>query len=192
MLRSELNAAENKTKVRIIHWHIQSGNSEAFIMDDVLYKSVSIIIGPDTEHWYCANTGQNSSSLYGSRLRVPKTMEKPLGIRLADLLNTSSTSTTETRTESAKTYEKCSPDYCANNCVECKKYVSPFLIKKQKKTKCSCYTDNYFGKIEEESEEDIESDENDKNNSIVVYSRAISSDFNCKKITANLGAIEEE
>lgn len=189
MLRSELSAAENKTKVRILHWHIQSGNSEAFIMDDVLYKAVSIIIGPDTEHWYCANTGQNSSSLYGSRLRVPRTMEKPLGIRLADLLNSSSTSTTET-TGSSKTYEKCSPDYCANNCVECKKYVSPFLLKKQKKSKCACYTDN-FGKIEEESEEDIESDENDKNKAIVVYSRPIS-DFSCKKITANLGVIAEE
>lgn len=190
MLRSELSAAENKTKVRILHWHIQSGNSEAFVMDDVLYKSVSIIIGPDTEHWYCANTGQNSSNLYGSRLRVPRTMEKPLGIRLADLLNSSTIETTTTG--SNKTYEKCSPDYCANNCVECKKYVSPFLNKKQKKTKCSCYTDNCFGKIEEESEEDIESDENDKNNAIVVYSRPISSDFSCKKITANLGVIAEE
>lgn len=186
MLRSELNAAENKTKVRIIHWHIQSGNTDAFIMDDVLYKSVSIIIGPDTEHWYCANTGETSSSLYGSRLRVPRTMEKPLGIRLADLLNTS---TTENRTTigSCKTYEKCSPDYCANNCVECKKYISPFLVKKQKKVKCACYTDICFGKIEEESEEDIESDENDKNNA----SRPIS-DFSYKKITANLDVIAEE
>ena len=72
MLMNELDASEDASncKLKIVHWHIESGNAEAFKMNDVVYKAVSIIIGTDMEHWYCANTGRNASHSYGSRFVI--------------------------------------------------------------------------------------------------------------------------
>lgn len=103
-------------------------------------------------------------------------MVKPVGIRIEDLLNTSSASPIEARvTENIKTYSKCFPDYCAN--------------KKQKEANCYCYPDNCLTKIEEEGVKASKSNENDKNNIIIVYNRP-TSDFSSKKL--NLGDLSEE
>lgn len=51
MIRSELRAYGVKSKIRIIHWHIESGNARAFQVRKVFYKSTTVIIGPEREHW---------------------------------------------------------------------------------------------------------------------------------------------
>lgn len=68
-LKSDNTPTNSNTKVKILHWHIESGNIEAFKMQGVTYKAVSIIISPTFEYWYCANQGPNSLHTFGSRPR---------------------------------------------------------------------------------------------------------------------------
>lgn len=99
------------TKLRISHWHIESGNDEAFRMNGILFKAVSIIISPDFEYWYCANLGPNAAQTNGKRLRVVKYLEEggdendyDEGI-VADSI--------------PKGPKGCNKEVCANNCNEC-------------------------------------------------------------------------
>lgn len=68
-LKSDNGPVGGNTKLKILHWHIESSNIEAFKMQGVTYKAVSIIISPTVEYWYCANQGPNSLHTFGSRAR---------------------------------------------------------------------------------------------------------------------------
>lgn len=71
MLRVELFTAGPGCRLRLRHWHIESGNVDAFKIDNVQYGAVSIIMGPKIEHWYGANTSgaEDAKSVYYSRTR---------------------------------------------------------------------------------------------------------------------------
>lgn len=138
MLSKELKAELKSSKLRISHWYIESGNTEAFKMGGVIYRAISIIVTPAIEHWYCANTGPNGSSSYGSRYRskhdidLEKNMKKIAKFTIDDneaLLVVSPTD---------NDLRKCTAEVCANNCTECKKQRSPFT-QTNKFAKCVCY-----------------------------------------------------
>lgn len=76
VLLTELRShCDSHTKLQIFHWHIESSNIEAFTIDDVLYKAVSVIISPSLEYWYCANAGKGTPHIWGSRPRPLKGSE---------------------------------------------------------------------------------------------------------------------
>lgn len=61
-------AGNNNPKLKIFHWSIESGNINAFKIQNVTYQAVSIITSPTNEYWYGANQGPNSSHTFGSRV----------------------------------------------------------------------------------------------------------------------------
>lgn len=166
MLQHELKVITDieSPKLRLTHWHIESGNTEAFKMNGVLYRAVSIIIGHDMEHWYCANTGENGSHSYGSRYRndkskmniKSKTVEKIACFTIDDneaMLIAKPTS---------DNIHKCTREICANNCIECKKFKSPFT-KTNNNSGCACFpTANDFKRINDSDCEDVDSENEDQ------------------------------
>jgi hypothetical protein len=146
MLRTELTSAPPDSKLKIIHWHIESGNKDAFKMDGVLYKAVSIIIGPDLEHWYCANIGPNAHSLNGSRQRIKSSLPEEVITTTYNLESFRS----RNFLDAVEASGKCSADFCANNCCKCKK--APMFLP-PRHSKCACYIEKKFGRIVEERED---------------------------------------
>lgn len=157
MLTYELKSNPENSKLKVIHWHIESGNTEAFMMNGKLYKSVSIIIGELMEHWYCANIGIGACRSYGSRYRkAQQSNETKISKKLA-IFTIDEDEATFVATEDA--FTKCTNEICANNCIECKKFRSPFS-KNNKDIKCACYpTKDDFKSITDSDLEDIESDD---------------------------------
>lgn len=96
-------ASNNNTKLKILHWNIESGNIEAFKMQGVTYQAVSTIISPGVEYWYCANQGPDALHTFGSRVR--------------------GSSTVGDGSDDDVSNKSCSrDDSCMkNNCIECKK-----------------------------------------------------------------------
>lgn len=140
----------------MIHWHIESGNTEAFMMSGKLYKSVSIIIGEVMEHWYCANIGIGASRSYGSRYRKVTPKVEKISKKFA-IFTIDEDEATLVATDDS--FTKCTTEVCANNCIECKKFRSPFS-KSNKDMLCACYpTKEDFEKIIESDLEDLESDD---------------------------------
>ena len=159
MLVHELKQAAENSRVKIVHWHIESGNVEAFMMGGVLYKAVSIIIGADMEHWYCANTGKNGSNSYGSRYRRNDRQHEENTEKFAYFTIDDNEATFVVKPLSEE-LSKCTLEVCANNCIECKKFRSPFT-KTNTISQCACYPDrDEFCSIEE-SDLDIDSDTED-------------------------------
>lgn len=70
---------DNKTQLKIRHWNIESGNIEAFTMEGVAYKAVSMIISPTVEYWYCSNQDPNAAQTFGSRSRSSGNSENDCG-----------------------------------------------------------------------------------------------------------------
>lgn len=156
MLVHELKQSPENSKLKIIHWHIESGNVEAFMMGGDLYKAVSIIIGADMEHWYCANTGKDGSHSYGSRYRNNE-RQHDLNTDKIACFTIDDDEATFVIKPSSEDISKCTMEVCANNCIECKKFRSPFT-KTNTISQCACYPDrNEFCSIEE-SDLDIDSD----------------------------------
>lgn len=163
MLKTELYAFDAYARLKIIHWNIESANREAFIVNGTVFNCVSIIIGPEVEHWYCANVGRNSSNIHGDRNRKPNShYHNPIEALTLQLSNISlKQSPPKTKHEcSRQNYYKCTLDSCVNNCNRCKKYVSPFN-RTPRKIKCGCYIEKKFDKIMEEDESDFLFDKRD-------------------------------
>lgn len=201
ILRSELEQhGDQRTKLKIYHWHIESSNVQAFTMDEVLYKAVSVIISPTLEYWYCANAGRGTPHIWGSRPRpliaevveeksssptttvsgISLSLTSPCGGRQRVLIDHESpdelksqdqtqshsrseniggvirrpqNSTTRgnsqrhrssSRVESVAAEKLCTPEFCANNCEECKGREIPTTIPRQ--PRCACYISKKNGK----------------------------------------------
>lgn len=195
MLLHELKAiSEAKNpKLRLIHWHIESGNKEAFKMNGVLYRAVSIVIGNDMEHWYCANTGENGSHSYGSRYRNDKnkmnsrskTIDKIACFTIDD------DEATLIAKPTSDNINKCTLEICANNCIECKKFKSPFT-RTNKNSTCACFpSKDEFQKINDSDCEDVDSENEDQDIAYANHSNLFKSKG---KFNTNfkLNAIKEE
>jgi hypothetical protein len=146
------------SKLKVIHWNIESGNKDAFMMGGKLYKSMSIVIGETMEHFYCANTDEMGPPKYGSRykklstevLNVKENVKKQAIFTINDdegffVVKDNSLS-------------KCTFDLCANNCIECKKYRSPFTLNNKIK-ECACYPSKKDFKSIDDSDLDSDDDE---------------------------------
>lgn len=156
MLNYELKSDSANSKLKVIHWHIESGNTEAFMLNGKLFKSVSIIIGEVMEHWYCANIGIGASRSYGSRYRKNASPEEKLSNKLA-VFTIDEDEATQVATNNS--FTKCTTDICANNCIECKKFRSPFS-KNNKGTPCACFpSKDEFKSIVESDLDDLDSDD---------------------------------
>lgn len=165
MLVHELKGTTENTKLRIIHWNIESGNTEAFMMNGTLYKAVSIIIGPYMEHWYCANSGINSKPVhsYGSRYRNGNTsnVEQELNtLKMANFTLGEDEAYLVITNTAGKILSKCTSKLCSNSCLECKKHQSPFT-KTNSISKCVCLEPQDFRKFEESDFEDSENEDQD-------------------------------
>lgn len=159
MLSHEIKAASESAKLNIIHWHIESGNTEAFMMGGVLYKAVSIIIGADMEHWYCANTGKDGTHSHGSRYRKHDRQHEDNTDKIACFTIDDDEATLVFK-PSLEGLTKCTSKVCANNCIECKKFRSPFT-KTNTISQCVCYPSREDFKSIEESDLEIDSDSED-------------------------------
>jgi hypothetical protein len=156
MLAYELKSLTENSKLKVIHWHIESGNTEAFMMNGKLYKNVSIIIGELMEHWYCANTGRDGTHSYGSRFR--KNTEQPsMSAKVAIFTVDDNEATFVVKDDSL---QKCTPEICANNCLECKKFRSPFS-KNNNNVLCACFPAKEEFRSMDESDFDDDSDDDD-------------------------------
>ncbi|XP_055602128.1 uncharacterized protein LOC129750942 [Uranotaenia lowii] len=77
--QNETNAANSNYPLllKIFHWYIESANLDAFVVDHAttnppkVYEAISLIIGAEVEHWYCAKAGH--ASIHGSRVRIRST-----------------------------------------------------------------------------------------------------------------------
>lgn len=162
MLKREISELSKDSTLKLIHWSIESGNTEAFMMGGVLYKAVSIIIGRDTEHWYCANTGANGSRVYGSRLRSDSGKQHDLNTKKIACFSIDDDEAIFVVKPLSEELSKCSEEVCANNCLECKKYRSPFTAS-ESVTKCACFPsrDDFQSIVESDLDVDSESEEPD-------------------------------
>lgn len=160
MLVHELRAASENSKLKVIHWNIESGNTEAFMMGGVLYKAVSIIIGSEMEHWYCANVGKDGTHSYGSRYRNNYQHERNTE-KIACFTIDDNEATLVVK-PSSDDLPKCTKEICANNCIECKKFRSPFT-ETSTISRCACFPSREdFRRIEESDLDNSEStDEED-------------------------------
>lgn len=160
MLVHELRAASENAKLKIIHWHIESGNTEAFMMGGVLYKAVSIIIGHDMEHWYCANTGKDGSHSYGSRYRNEKRQHEINTEKIAFFTIDDDEGMLFVKPSVTESITKCTIEVCANNCIECKKFRSPFT-KTNTISRCACFPSREEFRSIVESDLEVDSDSDD-------------------------------
>lgn len=158
MLTHELKSNCEASKIKVIHWHIESGNTEAFMMNGKLYKNVSIIIG-EMEHWYCANVGKDACFSYGSRRRKQpqQRIEEESTKKLAIFTIDDNEAHFVVKDDS---FSRCTWDICVNNCIECKKLRSPFSNVKQ--SECACYPSKKQFKSIVESDEEYDSDDEDE------------------------------
>lgn len=157
MLMHEIKAVSENVKLSIVHWHIESGNTEAFMMGGVLYKAVSIIIGSDMEHWFCANTGKDASHSHGSRYRKNDRQHEENTEKMACFTIDDNEATLVFKPSNGPT--KCSTEICANNCIECKKFRSPFT-KTNSISQCVCYPsrEEFKSFVESDLEDDSDLD----------------------------------
>lgn len=194
MLIHELKASsdneEKSKKMRIFHWHIESGNTDAFKMNGTLYKAVSLVLGEDMEHWYCANNSkgeQEGNYSYGSRYRSDRENQKVKNSneKIACFTINDNEGIFYVK-ETPNNIVKCTPEICANNCMDCKKLKSPFT-KTNKISGCACFpSSNEFQKITESDFEDSENEDQD----IATLPSKYSLIKNLKKFTLN--SIKEE
>lgn len=159
MLVHELKQSSENSKLKIIHWHIESGNVEAFMMGGVLYKAVSIIIGAEMEHWYCANTGKDGSHSYGSRYRK-NDRQHEINTKKIACFTIDDDEATFVVKPSNEEILKCTVNVCANNCIECKKFRSPFT-KTNTISQCVCFPDRKDFCSIDESDLDADSESED-------------------------------
>ncbi|XP_063701062.1 uncharacterized protein LOC134831294 [Culicoides brevitarsis] len=144
-LKSDQGPASANSKLKILHWHIESGNIEAFRMQGVTYKAVSIIISPNVEYWYCANQGPNGLSTFGSRARGTSFTEMTLN--------------SKKNANSAEIWfeplisETCCNENCKKNNCQCKKETIPLPAIKSKTT----YIKNKLEKENQVSSEEASS-----------------------------------
>lgn len=193
MLQHELKTLTDidNPKLRLTHWHIDSGNTDAFKMNGVLYRAVSIIIGHNMEHWYCANTGENGSHSYGSRYRNDKSSQKKQNIEKIACFTVDDNEAMLIAKPSSNNIHKCTLEICANNCIECKKFKSPFT-KTNRNSKCACFpAAGEFEKLNDSDCDDADSESDDQDIAILQQSKLFKSKgkFNTK---FTLNAIKEE
>ena len=162
MLVHELKGAIDNTKLKIIHWHVESGNKEAFMMNGTLYKAVSIIIGPSMEHWYCANSGKTPVHSYGSRFRNGNTSSVQQELNTLKMANCKLEEDQEVllyiTNHAGQIVSKCTSLVCANNCYECSKHKSPYSDTNNK-SKCVCHCPQNYTKVESDFEDSDDEDE---------------------------------
>lgn len=157
MLVHELKAASENSKLKVIHWHIESGNTEAFKMGGVHYRAVSIIIGREMEHWFCANVGKNGTHSYGSRYR--NNFQHEANVEKIACFTIDDNEAMLVVKPSSENLSKCTKEFCANNCIECKKFRSPFT-ETNSVSACACYPSREeFRSI---AESDLEEDDTDE------------------------------
>ncbi|CRK97835.1 CLUMA_CG011211, isoform A [Clunio marinus] len=166
--------------LKINHWRIESGNSDAFMIDGTIYRSVSIIIGSDMEHWYCAN---GSKHTYGSRYRN-FSHQKDNQIACFTINDNEATLVVQPQV----TFGSCTSEICANNCIECKKYKSAFT-KTNTMTKCACFPKYEDFQTMEESDVEIDSDSEDQD---IAHMSEPYKDLKEKFNKFKLNAIREE
>jgi hypothetical protein len=160
MLAYEVKATSETIKLKVTHWHIESGNHDAFTMNGKIYKSVSIIIGESREHWYCWNRAGDKS--YGSRYRKSNELQSESSKRLAIFSIENDNEATFLVKNHNGYASKCTPsaEGCANNCLYCKKFMSPFSKNNDPK-RCACFPAIEEFKSIEESDLDEDSDDDD-------------------------------
>lgn len=160
MLVHELKLTSENAKLKICHWHIESGNTNAFKMGGMIYKAVSIIIGPEMEHWYCANTGKDGSHSYGSRYRKNDQQHEINTEKIACFTIDDDIATLVVKPSNDE-LNKCTIDVCANNCIECKKFKSPFT-KTNNDSRCVCFpSQDDFCSIDSGDDADSETEDPD-------------------------------
>lgn len=190
MLCHELKSNPENSKLKVIHWHIESGNIDAFKMNGKVYKSVSIIIGEQMEHWYCANTGKDGSRSYGSRYKKIETKAEKNNLKKLAIFTIDDDEATFVARDEGQI--KCTPDICVNNCIECKKFKSPFSISNKGMT-CACFPSKEdFKKIESDFEEDLSDEDDDIAASVPPSKSTYLNNHNFQKGKFMLSAICEE
>jgi len=188
MLCHELRGQCKNTTLKVIHWTIESGNTEAFMLAGVLFKAVSIIIGGSMEHWYCANIGKNASTSYGSRYRN-NSRQHELNTKKIACFTIDDDEATLVVHPTSNAVSKCTPEVCVNNCIECKKFRSPFT-NNISTSHCVCFPakDEFKSIADSDTESDADSDDSD-----IAH---IPSTFSGRRRTFNprfrLNAIREE
>lgn len=161
MLSKELRGHLQSSKLRISHWYIESGNTEAFKMGGVVYRAISIIVTPDLEHWFCSNTGPDGSSSYGSRYRSKQEIELEKNMKKIAKFTIDDDEALLVISPTDNDLRKCTAEVCANNCTECKKQRSPFT-NTNKFAKCVCFPpqkDDFKSINDSDVDLDTESDE---------------------------------
>lgn len=154
ILQKELRLKpEAHYKLKIFHWYIESSNIQAFTIDDVLYKAMSVIISPTVEYWYGANAGRGVPHTWGSRPRPLENLQAVIRENSSLMSLTNTTQLTRiprivVTTEKKNNFEMiCSSEFCANNCDECKGQQNPSTL--PRKPKCACYIMKKNGKYRE-------------------------------------------
>lgn len=165
MLSHELKTKTENSKLKIIHWHVESGNVEAFMLGGLLYKAVSIIIGSEMEHWFCANTGKDAAHSYGSRYRTDL-QQHELNTEKVACFNIDDNEATLVVTPSTEGLTKCTLDFCANNCTNCKKFRSPFT-KNNSKSRCVCFPSR--DEFQSITESDLETNSDSSDDPDIAY-----------------------
>lgn len=158
MLVHDIREISDNAQLKIVHWHIESGNTDAFMMAGLLYTAVSIIIGPEYEHWYCSNRDKEDSHSYGSRDRRRRP-EDELTEKMAHFTINDDEATFVVQPVDSLT--KCTAEVCANNCMDCKKLRSPFT-KSNTLSKCVCFPSTSDFQSLDESDLDADSESEDQ------------------------------
>lgn len=68
VLTGMLRIEDGPQLLQTFHWYIETATVDAFRIDGTVCEAVSLITGPEVEHWYCARVGGRSS--HGSRVRL--------------------------------------------------------------------------------------------------------------------------
>uniref|UniRef100_A0A1Q3EVA8 Uncharacterized protein n=2 Tax=Culex tarsalis TaxID=7177 RepID=A0A1Q3EVA8_CULTA len=71
VLTGMLRIEDGPQLLQTFHWYIETATVDAFRIDGgQVCEAVSLIIGPEVEHWYCARVGLGGRSSHGSRVRL--------------------------------------------------------------------------------------------------------------------------
>lgn len=71
VLTGMLRIEDGPQLLQTFHWYIETATVDAFRVDGTVCEAVSLIIGPEVEHWYCARVGGlGGRSSHGSRVRL--------------------------------------------------------------------------------------------------------------------------
>lgn len=101
-IRLELGSIGPSRKLQVTHLRVESGIKSGFVMKNIFYHSLTIIVGPIEEHFHFVDAHGNARC--GRRFRPH--LEALARSRVLERIPSS--------------YQKCPEDFCANNCHKCR------------------------------------------------------------------------